>query len=80
MRSTGGDTDGFTAINTGGLAMEFGPSPDNPWDEDSMTDRPESPSVLTMAVYPDRTVVRAFDVLTGEQINEVEVANPLYRG
>ncbi|AWS43465.1 metallophosphoesterase [Streptosporangium sp. 'caverna'] len=80
VRTAGGDPDGFTAINTGALAMEFGPNPDNPWDEDSMTDRPESPSVLTMAVYPDRTVVRAFDVLTGEQINEVEVANPLYRG
>lgn len=72
----GGHPDGYTAINTGALAMEFAPSPDDPWDEDSATDRPESPGVLTVAVYPDRTVVRAFDVLTGEQINEVEVANP----
>jgi hypothetical protein len=72
----GGHRDGYTAINTGALAMEFAPSPDDPWDEDSATDRPESPAVLTVAVYPDRTVVRAFDVLTGEQINELEVANP----
>ncbi|WP_433046193.1 metallophosphoesterase family protein [Dactylosporangium sp. CS-033363] len=72
----GGHPDGYTAVNTGALAMEFAPSPDDPWDEDSATDRPESPSVLTVAVYADRTVVRAFDVLTGEQINEVEVARP----
>ncbi|WP_238005661.1 metallophosphoesterase [Dactylosporangium sp. AC04546] len=72
----GGSPDGYTAINTGALAMEFAPSPDDPWDEDSATDRPESPAVLTIAVYPDRTIVRAFDVLTGEQINQVEVANP----
>ncbi|MEV0713190.1 metallophosphoesterase [Asanoa sp. NPDC050611] len=78
--AVGGNPDGYTAINTGALAMEFAPSPDNPWDEDSATDRPESPSVLTVAVYPDRTVVRAFDALTGEQVNEVEVGNPLYRG
>ncbi|MET7398250.1 metallophosphoesterase [Dactylosporangium sp. NPDC005572] len=72
----GGHPDGYTAVNTGALAMEFAPSPDDPWDEDSATDRPESPSVLTVTVYPDRTIVRAFDVLTGEQINQVEVANP----
>ncbi|MDQ7904455.1 metallophosphoesterase [Phytohabitans sp. ZYX-F-186] len=75
----GGHQDGYTAINTGALAMEFAPSPDNPWDEDSATDRPESPAVLTVAVYDDRTIVRAFDVLTGEQINEIEVANPATR-
>ncbi|MFC0533313.1 metallophosphoesterase [Phytohabitans kaempferiae] len=75
----GGNKDGYTAINTGALAMEFMPSPDDPWDEDSATDRPESPAVLTVAVYEDRTVVRAFDVLTGEQINEFEVANPATR-
>ncbi|WP_432994749.1 metallophosphoesterase family protein [Dactylosporangium sp. CA-233914] len=72
----GGHPDGYTAVNTGALAIEFAPSPDNPWDEDSATDRPESPSVLTIAVYPDRTIVRAFDVLTGKQINQVEVARP----
>ncbi|MFD0747273.1 metallophosphoesterase [Phytohabitans flavus] len=75
----GGHKDGYTAINTGALAMEFMPSPDDPWDEDSATDRPESPGVLTVSVYEDRTVVRAFDVLTGEQINEIEVANPAPR-
>ena len=75
----GGHPDGYTAINTGALAMEFAPSPDDPWDEDSATDRPESPAVLTVAVYSDRTIVRAFDVLTGEQINEVEIANPATR-
>ncbi|MEV4630731.1 metallophosphoesterase [Micromonospora sp. NPDC049523] len=76
----GGHPDGYTAINTGALAMEFAPSPTDPWDEDSATDRPESPTALTVSVYPDRTVVLAYDALTGEQINQVEVANPLYRG
>ncbi|MEN3609162.1 hypothetical protein AAH979_06385 [Plantactinospora sp. ZYX-F-223] len=60
--------------------MEFAPSPENPWDAASATDRPESPTVLTVAVYPDRTVVRAFDVLTGGQVNEAALGNPLYRG
>ncbi|MFC4807997.1 metallophosphoesterase family protein [Paenibacillus sp. GCM10023250] len=73
----GGDPDGFAAFNTGSLAMEFGPNPINPWDEDSMTDRPESPTVMTITKYDDRMIVRDFDVLTGEQIQELTVANPL---
>lgn len=73
----GGDPDGFTVINTGALAMEFAPSPTDPWDEDSLTDRPESPSATVVNVYADRTVITAYDVLTGDPINTVTVPNPL---
>ena len=59
--------------------MEFGPEPGQPVGR-GLGHRPARVADgLTVAVYPDRTVVRDFDVLTGEQINEVEVANPLYR-
>ncbi|NBD25038.1 metallophosphoesterase family protein [Paenibacillus glycinis] len=75
----GGDPDGYAAFNTGALAMEFGPNPINPWDEDSMTDRPESPTVMTITKYDDRMIVRDFDVLTGEKIQELTVANPIAR-
>ncbi|HCS61550.1 MAG TPA: hypothetical protein DIW46_09170 [Microbacterium sp.] len=77
QRRTGdGHPDGFWAINTIAMHIEWDAFGENTQGIEEKTTRDINQG-LTLDYYGDRVVVTAYDFATDEQIRQVEIANPL---
>ncbi|MGO3192236.1 MAG: DUF4073 domain-containing protein [Microbacterium sp.] len=75
-RTDDGHPDGFRAINTIAMHIEWDARGENTAGISEVTTRDINQG-LTLDSYGDRVVVTAYDFATDEQLRQVEIANPL---
>ena len=75
-RTAGGHSDGFTAINTLAMHVEWDAVGENTVGINEVTTGDINRG-LTLDAYGDRIVVTAYDFATDEQLRQIEIPNPL---